>query len=242
MNRLLLTGAGFAFAVLIASGCKPKVGDDCKSEAKEICVDERQALVCHQGSWEPMICRGSRGCSKTDDGESCDQSVAEANDVCNLERDVVCTADKKHMLECRQGHWTKAQSCFGDRGCTVGEDKVHCDNSFADVDDACNEENDFACSRDKTKALVCRGGKFVVKSQCKGKNACRLSGDSSSGFKIECDDSIANAGDPCDKENHFACAQDQQTILKCVGKRFVSDERCSTKQRCDVRGDVVGCY
>lgn len=240
MNRSLLIGIGIA--VLVVSGCKPKAGEDCKPEAKEVCADEKQALVCHKGVWEPMICRGSRGCSKVGEGEVCDQSVAETNDVCNLEHDFVCTADKKRMLECRQGHWVAAQSCLGDRGCTADDKKVVCDNSLANADDACNEENDFACSIDKTKALVCRGGKFVVTSQCKGKNGCRLSGDRSSGLKVDCDDSIANAGDPCDKENNFACAQDQQTILKCVGKQFVSDERCNPKQRCDIRGDVVGCY
>ena len=89
---------------------------------------------------------------------------------------------------------------------------------------------------------MCRSGKFTVASNCKGKNACRVTGDKSAGFKVECDDSIANIGDPCDKESHFACAPDEKQIVKCVGKKFVADDKCKSNEKCAVKGELVGCY
>ena len=42
-------------------GCKPKAGASCKIETKEVCVDDKEALVCHDGKWEEMTCRGPDG-------------------------------------------------------------------------------------------------------------------------------------------------------------------------------------
>lgn len=240
MKRSLLFGVGIAALLLV--GCKPKSGAACKGESREVCIDQRQALACHNGIWEDMICRGPRGCLDTDKSDTCDQSIAEDRDTCNLEHDFVCSADKKRMLECRQGHWATVQSCLGDRGCSLDDKRVTCDNSIANADDVCRDEKDYACTADRTTALVCQGGKFVVVSRCKGKDGCRLTGNKASGFQIDCDDSVANAGDACERENNFACGSDQVTILKCVGKKFSAVEKCLPTQRCDVRGDTVGCY
>lgn len=227
---------------LLVGGCKPKAGASCKIETKEVCVGDKQALVCHDGKWEDMMCRGPAACAKNGSEGTCDQSVAEDKDVCNLVNDYVCSGDKKTMLECTKNHWGFVQSCLGDRGCVMESKKVTCDNSIANVGDACREEDDYACSPDKKNALVCRGRKFTVASNCKGKSACRVTGDKAAGFKVECDDSIATPGDPCDKEGHFACAPDEKQIVKCVGKKFIGDDKCKKQEKCSVRGELVGCY
>lgn len=222
-------------------GCKPKAGATCKVETKEICTGDKAALVCHDGKWEEMSCRGATGCVKNGAEGVCDQSVAAENDVCNVAGDFVCGADKKEMLECKKNHWGLAQRCLGERGCTLEQKKVACDNSVAAVGDVCLEEDDYACSVDKKSALVCRSGRFSLASNCKGKNGCKVTTEKNA-LKVECDDSIANAGDTCDKEGHFACAPDEKTILKCEGKKFVAEDKCTPKQKCGIRGDLVGCY
>jgi hypothetical protein len=233
---------GLACLACFASGCKPKAGASCKIETKEVCVGDKQALVCHDGKWDEMPCRGPNACTKSGQENVCDQSVAEDKDVCNLVGDYVCSGDKKGMLECKSNHWSFVQSCLGSRGCLMEAKKVTCDNSVANAGDTCREEDDYACSPDQKTALVCRSGKFTTASNCKGKNGCRVTGDKSAGFKVECDDSIANVGDPCEKDGHYACAPDEKSIVKCAGKKFVQDDKCKTKEKCAVRGEQVGCY
>lgn len=240
MKCLALVLIFAAAASLVA--CKPKAGGSCKDDAPETCIGDKSALACHDGKWEEMTCRGPQGCIKSGKENVCDQTVAEANDVCNLPNDFVCTGDKKGMLECKKNKWVFVQSCLGERNCVTEQKKVICDNSIANPADPCREEEDYACAPDKKLALVCRGGKFVVASYCKGKNACKVTGDKGAGFKVECDDSIANVGDTCDKEGHFACAPDEKSIVKCVSKKFVADDKCRGREKCAVKGELVGCY
>lgn len=232
-------------AVLLSStafACKPKVGGSCKIETKEQCVDDKKALACHDGKWEELACKGPDGCSKATGEHVCDQSVADDKDVCNLTDDYVCTGDKKGMLQCTKNHWTQVQSCLGERGCSMERKKVTCDNSIAKEGDTCREEDDFACSVDKKAALKCTKGLFVQASLCKGPKACKIGGDAKTGFKVECDDSIANQGDACEKEDHFSCSSDQRSILKCKNKKFDIEDKCKSKEKCDIRGGQVGCY
>jgi hypothetical protein len=233
-----------AVVAILALGCKPKVGGKCKIETKEACTDKKAALACHEGKWEEMQCRGPLGCATTGGEASCDQSVAEDKDVCNLADDVICTSDKKAMLECKKNHWVLTQKCLGANACTVDKKIVKCDNSFANLGDACTEENDYACTVDKKGSLVCKGDcksggtcKFTNSGFCKGPKGCRVSGD-----KIECDDSIAALGDPCDHEGNFACNVDSKSILQCKSGKFAQDDPCKGKEKCKVVGDKVGCY
>lgn len=229
-------------ATPLFAGCKPKAGASCKMETKEVCVGDKLALACHDGKWEEMPCKGPAGCAKTGNDNVCDQSVVDDKDVCNLAGDVVCQSDKKGMLECQKNRWGFAQTCLGERGCTTEGKKVHCDNSIANLGDACREEDDYGCTPDKKSAVVCRGGKFVLSGNCRGKNACRVGGDKVAGFKVECDDSIAPIGDPCEKEGHYACTPDEKQIVKCVGKKFVADDKCKGREKCGIKGELVGCY
>lgn len=233
-----LVGASAAFV----GGCKPKAGASCKIETKEVCVSDKQALVCHDSKWEEMSCRGPSGCAKNGSEGICDQTVAEDKDVCNLVNDFVCSGDKKTMLACTNNRWSFAQSCLGERGCVMEQKKVTCDNSIANLGDDCREEDDYACSPDKKNALVCRSKKFVLSSNCKGERGCRITGDKEHSFKVECDDSTAAVGDPCDKEGHFACTENQKQIVKCVAKKFVADDKCRRNEKCSVKGELVGCY
>jgi hypothetical protein len=239
----LLLVACLAASSFLVGGCKPKAGATCKTETKEICLGGNHALACHDGKWEEMICRGPGGCGKAGNEVVCDQSVAEDKDVCNLVNDFVCSSDKKGMLECIKNKWTFSQSCLGERNCVMESKRVTCDNSLANPGDTCREEDDYACALpDKKNAIVCRGGKFTLASNCRGKNGCNVGGDKDKGFKIECDDSIANPGDTCDKEGHYSCSPDEKQIVRCAAKKYVADEKCKKNEKCAVKGELVGCY
>jgi hypothetical protein len=240
-SRILVL-AVFGLSLLAVPSCKPKVGGSCKPELRESCVDEKTALACHDGTWVEIACKGPEGCSKKGSEPVCDQSVAEDKETCNLPDDFVCSADKKSMLKCEKHKWTLQQSCLGERGCALEAKKVTCDNSLAKAGDACREDEDYACSLDNKAALVCRGGKFVQVNLCKGPKGCRVTGDKAAGFKVECDDSIAVAGDACEKDEHYSCSQDERAILKCKQKKFEVEEKCRPKEKCQIRGGQVGCY
>lgn len=242
MKRELLLLAAVMLGLGALAGCKPKAGATCKIEMKEVCADDKKALACHDGKWEEMACRGPEACAKGGAEHVCDQSVAEPGDVCNLVDDYVCTADKKAMLQCTKNKWTLVQTCLGDRACVMEKKKVTCDNSVANVGDACREEEDYACSTDKKAALACRKNQFVQTSLCKGPKGCRVTGTKQTGFKVECDDSVAAAGDPCEKEEHYSCSSDERSILKCKNKKFDVEDKCKPKEKCQIRGGMVGCY
>lgn len=239
MKRCVLA---LAMVMMLAGACKPSPGGSCKVDTKEVCIDDKRALACHDGTWEEMSCRGAAGCTKTGSESECDQSVADRNDVCNLEADFVCSADKKVMLQCTKNKWTVALTCQGDRGCVMEKKKVTCDNSLASVGEPCREDDDYACSLDKKAALACKKGQFAQTNLCKGPRGCRVTGTKDQGFKVECDDSVASAGDACEREDHFSCAADERAILKCRSKRFDVEEKCRAKEKCQIRGGQVGCY
>lgn len=236
--------------VALVGGCKPKEGASCRNDGRELCTSESEALACHDGVWVSMRCRGKAGCDKNGENGVCDQSVAEAGEVCNLDSDFVCSADKKTMLACTKLRWTPAQTCLGERGCVVEPGRVSCDNTIAAVNDPCRDEDDHACTADKSTALVCRGGKFQAAAICRGPKGCRVvpsketvAGDPSQHrLQVTCDDSVASINDACEPEGHYACALGERSILRCRDRRFVQDDPCKPKEKCQVKGDQVGCY
>ena len=203
MKREVFLTAALALAMAMG-GCKPKAGGSCKIETKEVCVEDKKALACHDGKWEEMSCKGADGCSKNGGEHVCDQSVTDEKEVCNLVDDFVCSPDKKSMLQCTKNRWTVVQSCLGERSCVMEKKKVTCDNSIANAGDTCREEEDYACSSDKKAALACRKNVFVQASLCKGAKGCRVTGAKDVGFKVECDDSVAAPGDACEKDEHLS--------------------------------------
>lgn len=248
MKRELLLVAALVMLAVSLGACKPKVGGSCKIEAKEVCLDDNKALACHDGKWEELSCLGPEGCSKDGAEHVCDQSVAQDGDACNVVDDYVCTSDRKAMLRCTKNKWTLVQSCLGERACAMEKKKnddvarVTCDNSIANVGDACREEENYACSLDRKLALACRKGHFVQASSCKGPKGCSVTGSKEQGFKVECDDSVAAPGDTCDKDEHFSCSADERAILKCKNRKFEVEEKCKTKEKCQIKGGQVGCY
>jgi hypothetical protein len=230
-----------ALAVLtaVAVACSPKAGGSCKAEGKEVCEGKQAALACLDGKWEPLKCKGAKGCVTAADGDTCDQTVTEEGDACSLENDNSCTSDKRSVVVCRGRKWTKSLTCAGPGGCERADKDVKCDNTVASLGDLCNIEKDLACSADKKATLVCRGGKFEVGTPCKGPKLCVAQSG-----KINCDDSLADLNDPCEKkptDEKYACSTDAKNILKCDGAKFIQFQPCKGKETCKVQPDGVGC-
>lgn len=208
----------------------------------ERCTDGSSALACQNGTWVALACRGARGCRVMGEADICDQSRAELESTCNLAGDFACARDGKAMLVCTNDRWTIAQACAGERACGVEGTKITCDNSTAKAEDACREDDDYACTPDGSTALVCRRGRFSLASFCRGPKACKVVGTKEVGFKVECDDSLAQLNDVCGKADHYACSQDGRAILRCIGATFAIEDRCKAKEKCAIRAGQVGCY
>ncbi len=237
LGNVLSVSVAVAAVTVLAAGCKPKEGKSCRQEGTESCVDPKNALVCHGAVWEPMLCRGASGCRKVGSEAECDQSVAEPGDVCNLADDVVCGSDKKSMLECKQNHWTRASNCLGQNGCVLVGKTVKCDNTIAELGDACTHPEDYACSPDKKVELVCKGGKYTVSATCRGPKGCSLVAK-----QISCDDTRAVLNDACGKDQTYTCDMEGKSILVCRSGHYVVDEACKGKLNCRVLGTKVGCF
>jgi len=224
---------------VLGAGCKPKAGAACKLEAKEVCTDKAAGLVCLAGKWEPVTCRGAKGCFQNGNDAECDQSVASDKETCSAAGDHACTEDKKSVLACKQGKWSTAAACRGPKGCVREGGKADCDNSIAQVGDACTKDDDHACAVDAKASLVCKGGAFALATPCKGPKGCTVSPGT-----VHCDDTVADIGEPCIQKpgrDHLACASDGKQMLKCDGGKFALLTKCQGTSICKVLPEGISC-
>jgi hypothetical protein len=152
---------------------------------------------------------------------------AKPGDKCTGAGLPVCS-DPATALICANGVVT-ALPCRGSKACTSSASTVQCDNSLANVDDACDQPNDVACAVDHKSALECQNSKFALAETCKGARGCVVDGD-----KISCDNDVSDIGDPCQTESDYACTSDKLMALKCVGKKFQALNTCRGKDACKV--------
>jgi hypothetical protein len=140
----------------------------------------------------------------------------------------VC-ADNTSALTCGADSKFASMACRGPKGCLKKGGIIACDNSVAQLNDGCNEENDVACSTDKKTALECHGGKFVVGETCKGTKGCEIKEE-----KITCDNDVADVDDPCHFIGDYACTSDKTYVLKCVDHKMTKLNSCRGTKACRV--------
>lgn len=143
--------------------------------------------------------------------------------------------DSKTELACIGGVYAEVP-CRGTAGCTANRSAVVCDNSIAQAGDGCDLEDDAACSIDKKAMLKCRSFKFTPVLSCKGAKSCQILGSN-----INCDDSVADDGDPCTKVKDAACGTDMKALLLCDGKKFNTTSKCRGPNGCRVVGTSIKC-
>lgn len=145
--------------------------------------------------------------------------------------------DKTAALTCQGDKFIKV-ACNGPMGCTKFENQAKCDDSIASPGDACMGASDeeYACTPDKKRALVCKGGRFERLLECRGKGGCTQVGQ-----QISCDTSIAVKGDPCKSQDAVSCSEDGKELVKCRDGKFVTHRFCRGPKGCQLREDVPQC-
>jgi hypothetical protein len=145
--------------------------------------------------------------------------------------------DKKTALACRAEKFVTV-ACNGPLGCSKYQDHANCDDSIAEVGDNCMNaiEDEYACSTDKKRALICKNGKFELHLACRGKAGCTLLGQ-----QVSCDTSVAAKGDPCKVQGAVACTEDQKNMVICREGKFETYRFCRGQYGCYMKADAPAC-
>jgi hypothetical protein len=174
-----------------------------------------------------------------------------AGDPCTDEGQTTCDTAKAALL-CRKGKLVTLP-CNGTSGCKSTEPPL-CDDNVATVGDNCVEGTggslNMACTPDSATMLVCKGGTFGVGALCRGKGACKATsaltsngGSTSMSSDVVCDDTIAQAGDPCVTPDHTACSVDATMTVTCKGGTMVPRLGCRGPGGCVIKaGDKPDSY
>ncbi len=148
----------------------------------------------------------------------------------------LCT-DKTTALTCIGGSFVEV-ACQGPLGCTRYQERANCDVSAASEGDRClgQNEEEYACSLDKKRALMCKNGKMERYLECRGKSGCALLGQ-----QVSCDTSVAAKGDPCKVQGASACTEDQKEMLVCRDGKFAHHRHCRGQAGCYTKDDAPAC-
>lgn len=201
-------------------------------------MDPRTALLCSDGTYTEVPCRGKKGCESKNGKTSCDISGNRAGDRCSLDDNgVAVCASSRDMLVCRGEAFTSVP-CRGPRGCEMVGEQARCDQSVAEPGEACNPAGAKACAGDGAGVLVCADGHMTELYRCRGEGKCRASAG-----KLACDQTVAQLGDRCDKalHGHIACSEDRKALITCRDERFVPSEKCKAGTVCVVNGQSTKC-
>jgi hypothetical protein len=217
----------------LSSGCKPKVGGKCKT-GQSFCTKEGALLCGDDNKFVATGCHGPGGCVQTGSTASCDMSVAVAGDPCEEgTNNIACSTDKKAELDCKGNKWVVGATCKGAKGCELKDDELFCDHTLGDKDDPCHRDGQIACTMDKTFILRCEGLVFRAIDSCRGPKACTFEEHPERQLiEFDCDDSVAQEGDPCASENFHACSTDKKAIHVCQNKKFVQIKACTGPKGC----------
>jgi hypothetical protein len=121
--------AGLAASVLavgLAAACGANAGGSCSDEDAAVCDGDDKMLVCEDGKYREVPCRGPGGCKSNSDTVSCDYSAAQSGDACpgRGEGQSTCTTvDTNSRLKCTNGRWV-SETCI--TGCRTVNDSTVC--------------------------------------------------------------------------------------------------------------------
>lgn len=224
-----------------ASDCKPKPGAKCSTNGRFTCQDPSSALLCQGGVIVSLPCRGPGGCQGVGASSECDDDLAEEGDNCAMTQseNYSCTTDHKKELLCTEGKFVVRRTCKGQNACAIAANLIHCDDSVADVGDACVEEAgeaNYACSVNKSLELVCKGKKFEESNSCRGPKGCWIQGESES-----CDYSFGREGETCRPVDSNACSDDAKSELVCTAQGKWAKKHECRREGCKVKGNDLYC-
>jgi len=134
--------------------------------------------------------------------------------------------DKTSAVYCRSDVYTEAK-CPGPLGCKKVQDELLCDQSESQEGDACIHDEQQMCSKDKQTLLKCNAGTFRRMHGCGGPKGCTTSGD-----RLQCDETLAAAEEPCSKEGILACSKDGKLSLRCTLSKWSAVRNCRGTKGC----------
>jgi hypothetical protein len=127
------------------------------------------------------------------------------------------------------GVWVEVL-CKGARGCERRDTTSECDDTVATEGERCpiGPPEDYACTLDRSKALVCRDGRFGVWRACRGPQGCQVV----DGRNVQCDTTLGEPGDPCAQKGTYACSTDRTAMLTCDGGALFAATSCRGSAGC----------
>ncbi len=236
-------GVGLVVCLSQCKGLKPTPGGPCVTNNKYMCNDPSSAMLCQNGKYVNMPCRGPRGCRGMGASSMCDDDLAAEGDVClqTLNENWSCTTDHNKELICKDGKFAVARTCKGPKRCSISAEVVSCDDSVADIGDQCIAEPgdaNYGCSTDKKQEIVCdaASSKFQPSASCRGPKGCWIEGDS-----VHCDKSMARAGEKCRSVDDHTCSEDAMNELKCTPQLTWAMQRPCKHNGCKIKFNEVFC-
>jgi hypothetical protein len=256
MRRVALA-LPLALSALLALGTgackrKPASGKPCPAAGTVACADTARAFVCggeappeagapaQPWTWSEVVCHGEGGCGRRGASDDCDDTVAADGEPCppGFPVDYACTSDGARALACVGGKFALWRACRGPAGCHVVDGKnVECDTSLGRDGDPCGKAGAYACSDDGKTMLVCNGAKLSPASSCSGMLGCRIEHD---GHRVDCDDSAAVEGEPCDQSRRITCSTDHKAELVCTDGHYAKKRDCR-RTDCRLAGAELFC-
>ncbi|HSO37138.1 MAG TPA: hypothetical protein VLT33_31650 [Labilithrix sp.] len=229
--------------LVLSTSCKPKVGGKC-TIGQSYCTKEGALLCGEDGKLVATSCQGPLGCVQHGKSAACDQSLAVAGEPCEDLDNVACSVDKRSELDCKAHSWVVGATCKGAKGCELKGDELFCDHTLADKDDPCHRDGQIACTNDKAFILRCEGNVMKAIDSCRGPKSCTFEEHpAQQRIEFNCDDSVAQEGDPCESDNNHACAVDKKAIHVCKDHKFVQLKACLGPKGCtfDPNTDKLSC-
>jgi hypothetical protein len=206
-----------------------------------MCADTSSALACQNGTVVSVACHGPKGCTGAGASSQCDDDLAQEGDGCmmTVNENYACSTDHKKELICKDGKFVTVRTCKGVKACNITGNVIDCDDTVAEVGDACVEEAgdaNYACSVDKKLEIVCKGGKFEESNICRGAKGCVVQGQ-----MVMCDSSVAREGEVCRPVDNHACSEDAKSELKCSPQMKWTKKRDCKREGCKVKGNEIWC-
>jgi dienelactone hydrolase len=153
---------------------QPAKGEACDVFGEQICDSKQSELICMEGVWEPLACRGMLGCSGQGSSVLCDQSRAKEGERCLPRSTPLCSVDGQAMLSCSHGTIKKTRECLGVQGCQLDGEQGFCDQTVAKEGTACIQDSLQACDRERKHLLVCSQSQWTLANPCLGTATCHV--------------------------------------------------------------------
>jgi hypothetical protein len=155
-------------------------------------------------------------------GSSCDPGEARCLDA---QRELIC--DDGRFVE---------TPCRGKAGCATIQETTSCDITGNRPGDPCAKvDQGVAVCADDRSMLACHERKFES-VPCRGPRGCEVVAG-----QANCDQSVAEAGEPCKKAGANACSVDKTRVLACREGSMVELYRCRGDNQCSSAAGKLAC-